>query len=205
VPLGDAVRRLETVGPAPERLEPVPLDSGAWLVCDTFKGAVETYESAIEALAEIPGRRLAVVGEVESPLEGQGAVYRRLGARVAAIAERVIVVGGRKVFLSYRSGARQVSEAPDLVVHAGDSVHAAAGMLRAELRAGDVVLLKGAGRQRLQRIALLLRGDAVACRLVDCRAPARVTCATCPWRERQAPGAAAPPPLSAASWARSGR
>ncbi len=178
----DAVRRLEQIRPVPGRLELISLGSRGHLLRDDCKGAFETFESAIRLLGELSGRRIAVVGEVENPPQASGPTYRSLGAQLGAVAERVVVVGGRKLFQAYRSGARKAGFDGSRFLHAGHSVARAAEHVRGELGPDSLVLIKGASRHRLQRVGLLLEGERVDCRLVECEAPGRVLCRNCRWR-----------------------
>jgi hypothetical protein len=56
----------------------------------------------------------------------------------------------------------------DAVVDVAASVHRAAAEIAADLGPGDVVLIKGRDTQRLDRVALLLAGRVVRCRLMEC-------------------------------------
>jgi hypothetical protein len=73
--------------------------------------------------------------------------------------------------------------AREALVDAGRSVRQAAAALAADLRAGDVVLLKGRDTQRLERIGLILAGRRVGCELVECDVRL-IRCDTCPMLER---------------------
>ncbi len=91
---GGGHRRLEPLPPTPGRLELVPLENGAFLLRDDFKSTLETIDAALDVLADIPaGRRLVVLGEISEPPGTQGPIYRRLGGRVAEIADRAVFVG----------------------------------------------------------------------------------------------------------------
>ena len=105
--LDEIVPALEGLAPTPGRLEPQPLANGVILLRDEFKSTLESIDAALDLLAELPARRrFVVLGEVSEPPASPGAHYRRLGARLARIADRVVVVGSRKAFQSYASGAR---------------------------------------------------------------------------------------------------
>jgi UDP-N-acetylmuramyl pentapeptide synthase len=167
-PLDMTLRALETVMPTPGRLEPVALPGGAYLLRDDYKAPAETIEAALDVLAEIPAtRRLAVLGAVSEPRGSQRAVYRQLGMRLGRIAVRAVLVGFDDV-RSYRSGARAAGMPADRLTDVGPSVHRAAAAIGADLRPGDVVLVKGRDTQRLDRVGLLLAGRVVRCERVEC-------------------------------------
>jgi UDP-N-acetylmuramoyl-tripeptide--D-alanyl-D-alanine ligase len=176
VPMEDALARLAELPPTPMRLEPVPLPNGAILLRDEFKSALETIGGALDLLERVPAeRRIAVIGEVSEPPGSQGPIYGEVGARLAAVCERVFVVG--RTFTRYAAGARRSSHGAGMFVDCGPIPARAVELLRDEIRAGDVVLLKGRDTQRLDRIALALLGREVGCALDTCDAPRR--CASC--------------------------
>jgi UDP-N-acetylmuramoyl-tripeptide--D-alanyl-D-alanine ligase len=72
----------------------VPLPGDAWLIRDEFKGTLETVEAALDVLKELPGRRIAVLGELEDPPGSQGPSFRAVGRRLAASADSAVSVSG---------------------------------------------------------------------------------------------------------------
>jgi UDP-N-acetylmuramoyl-tripeptide--D-alanyl-D-alanine ligase len=166
--LDTVVRSLEALAPTPGRLQPVRLENGAFVVRDDFKGSLETIESALDLLAEIPAeRRIVVLGDVQEPPGSQGPIYARLGERLAGIADRVIVLGETR---RYAAGARRSGHGPLPIVDARRSVLQAIETVRADLRPGDVILVKGRSTQRLERVALALEGRTVRCGIEACDA-----------------------------------
>jgi len=164
------------------RLQLVELADGVKLLRDDYKSTLETVERSLDLLAEIPGRRrLVVLGEVSEPPGSQGPLYRALGARVAAVAAGLVVLGG--TFQRYATGATSASMPRNMIVNAGRDVLAAAAAVRAMLEPGDVVLIKGRDTQRLGRVALALAGRQVGCTIPECSLKISA-CDDCPMLER---------------------
>jgi UDP-N-acetylmuramoyl-tripeptide--D-alanyl-D-alanine ligase len=180
--LAGALERLAELPPVPGRLQPVRLPNGSYLLRDEYKSALETIDLALDLLAEIPARRLAVLGDITEPPKPQGPAYRRLGARLAGTVERTIFVGER--FADYAAGARRAGAPTASLVSVGRDPLQAAELLRQELRPGDVVLIKGRGNQRLERVALALQGRPVRCGLSLCPLAVNTRCANCRHLER---------------------
>jgi UDP-N-acetylmuramyl pentapeptide synthase len=180
--LDEVLPRLEELSSTPGRLEVVPLENGAWLLRDDFKSGLETIDAALDVLAEIPAtRRVAVLGDVSEPPGSQGPIYRRLGERLAAIVTTALIVGDQRKH--YAAGATRAGLPREAIVGIGASVVRAVEALRDELRAGDVVLIKGRNTQRLDRVALALAGRQVRCDIKFCDAyPTQ--CDGCPMLER---------------------
>jgi UDP-N-acetylmuramyl pentapeptide synthase len=177
-----AIERLAQLPSAAGRLQPLTLRSGAVVLCDDVKSSWETMIAALDLLAEIPARRrIVLVGDITEPPPPHRSHYRQLGARVASIADRLIVVGDQ--FRAYRTGAREAGMPEVAMVDAGPSILRAIDALPADLGPGDVVLLKGRLIQRFERITLHLAGRPVGCRLVSCRA-VMTSCGRCPMLER---------------------
>jgi UDP-N-acetylmuramoyl-tripeptide--D-alanyl-D-alanine ligase len=180
-PMENVLAALANVDPPPGRLQLVSLPNGAYVLRDDFKSSLETIDTALDVLAEIPTRRIAVIGDVSEPPGPQGPIYRRLGERLANVADRVIVVGEH--YHQYATGATRGRLARSEVVNAGKSFRRAVEEVRSHLRPGDVVLVKGRNTQRLERIVFALQDQLVRCELSFCRA-ANVRCDRCPMLER---------------------
>jgi UDP-N-acetylmuramoyl-tripeptide--D-alanyl-D-alanine ligase len=183
----DKVRAgLAALRPIPERLEAVPLPSGAWLLCDSWRSTPETIASALSELGRLTGwRRIAVLGNLDELAEGtQTAAYLDYARRAAAVAERILYLGNG--FEKFSRGTRQAGLPPGRVQSCRD-VHQAALELAPELAPGTVILIKGSHRQKLGRIRFLLAGVAVRCDLRSCPRTG-LSCRLCPNLEKVSEG-----------------
>jgi UDP-N-acetylmuramoyl-tripeptide--D-alanyl-D-alanine ligase len=180
-PLDAAVAALARLEPFPGRLQPVALPDGAWAIRDDTKASLETIGAALDVLAEIPGRRFLVLSRPPPWPESLEPLARGIGRRMAELLAGVVLVG---------DGAERLR---DLALEAGmpgEALHpveagarAAVASLRGLLRPGDTVLVKGRLYQKLERVALALAGEAVACDLVHCGVLG-LACADCAMRTR---------------------
>ena len=92
--LDQVLPALEALPPTPGRLESIQLANGAVLLRDEYKSGLETIETALDVLSEVPAqRRIVVLGEVSEPPGSPGPIYRRLGERVTQVASRAIFIG----------------------------------------------------------------------------------------------------------------
>jgi len=180
-PLDEALSRLEALAPTRGRMEVVELPNGVLLLRDDFKSTLETMHAALDVFAEIPGRRIVLLGDVSEPPPPQRAIYQALGERVARIASFFIVVG--QSFEPYRSGARRGGMPNSCIIDGGRSPRQAADALKKILQPGDVVLLKGRDTQKLDRARLILEGCRVSCDIRFCNVRT-VACEDCPMLER---------------------
>jgi UDP-N-acetylmuramyl pentapeptide synthase len=183
LPLEGALARLRSVGPSPERLEMMPTEGGAFVLVDTYKSILETIVASLETLAALRAdRKIVVLGDIEEPKGSQGPLYRDLGARLAHIATRVVFVGGEKAYQSLARGARDAGMPRERIAYAGRSPQRAAELAREDLRAGDIVLVKGRSTQQLERVAFHLMGRPMPCDIWFCGL--KPGCAQCPVTKR---------------------
>lgn len=177
VSLDKAIAALEVLPPRRGRLQHEPLPGGAWLIRDDFKSSLETVDAALDLLAEVPARRIVVIGSVSEPPGSQGPIYRRLGGRIATIASRLVVVSSE--FQRYAAGARAAGMPRSALVDGHRDLRGVWEAVRADLQPGDVVLVKGRDTERLDRVGLALQGRDVRCTIAFCDLRG-IRCEACP-------------------------
>jgi hypothetical protein len=176
----------------------VRLPNGAIVLRDDYKSTFETIEAALEVFRAVPARRrVLVLGEIQEPPAPVGESYRQIGQLAAEVATRVVLIGGRDV-RRYRTGLKRGGLGPEAILRV-ESVSTAVEALRRELRAGDVVLLKGAVTQRLERVLLNLEGRTVRCTVSRCPVT-RSACRQCAMLERGWEGVPIPTPRPRRAW-----
>lgn len=172
------LEKLEPLSPTPERLEPVRLATGAFLLRDECKSTLETIDAALDVMAEIPARRkIVVLGDVSEPPGSQGPIYRRLACRIAEIATQAVFISANCHY--YTAGAARAGMSRDAVTKAHTSLKKALLAIPADLGEGDVLLIKGRENQRLGRIALALMGREVRCGILPCSVIPSIACEQC--------------------------
>jgi len=135
------------------RLVAVHTQNGALLLDDTYNASPESTLAALNMLSELDGRRIAVLGDMLElgPYEQTG--HEMVGVRAAEVCSELLAVGdlGKLIAaaaISAGMGAWTVNWVPN--------VSAAIDFLRKQLRAGDVVLIKGSHSLRMDRIVAAL-------------------------------------------------
>jgi UDP-N-acetylmuramoyl-tripeptide--D-alanyl-D-alanine ligase len=155
VALDDAVHALETLTPGDNRGQTIQLN-GATILNDSYNSNPEALKSMIRTLAELPAqRRILVAGEMLE-LGEHAPEFHAVCGKAAAVAGIDVVVGvrGNAEHLATAACAAGV-EAIFL-----PGAPAAGQWLKQNLRAGDVVLLKGSRGVHLeQAIAVLNPGS----------------------------------------------
>ncbi|HET9347316.1 MAG TPA: UDP-N-acetylmuramoyl-tripeptide--D-alanyl-D-alanine ligase [Candidatus Limnocylindrales bacterium] len=113
---------------------------GVTIVDDSYNASPGSVLAALDLLGGMPGRRIAVLGEMLELGDGHDAGHERVGAAAAPIVDRLVVVGGEGP-AGIGRGARSSGLGDDAIVEAPDR-RAALADLEATLEPGDVVLVK---------------------------------------------------------------
>ncbi len=122
------------------RLVPRRAQGGATLLDDTYNASPASMLAALDLLEEIPGRHVAVLGDMLElgPHEEEG--HRQVGARAAQVLDLLVTVGPRAARLADEARRRGL---PPEAVHSVMEVEEAVRLLPELVREGDVLLVKG--------------------------------------------------------------
>jgi UDP-N-acetylmuramoyl-tripeptide--D-alanyl-D-alanine ligase len=143
-------RALAGLRPIPGRLDPRPGPRGARLIDDSYNANPDSVTAALAVLADLPGRRWLVLGDLAELGPGAAALHRTLGeqARAAGIqrlwAQGALCAGA---VAGFGAGARQFPDREALTA-----------ALQAELGAQDVVLIKGSRSAGMEQVVRALTG-----------------------------------------------
>ncbi len=136
------------------RLQFRPLRGGAWLIDDTYNANPSSAHAALEVLAELPGRRWLVLGDMAELGRFAGASHEELGtlARTLGV-ERLYTFGPLAALAaeSFGAGAESFTDMDALV-------RAFGGAVPGEVR----LLVKGSRVNRLERLVASLTGAPTA-------------------------------------------
>ncbi|HET7677488.1 MAG TPA: UDP-N-acetylmuramoyl-tripeptide--D-alanyl-D-alanine ligase [Candidatus Limnocylindrales bacterium] len=123
---------------APHRSTLLP--AGEWRILDdSYNAAPDSMAAALDLLASLPGRHVAVLGEMRELGEMAAEAHREVGRRAAATTDLLVVVGAEAAGIA--EGARAESGPPLGVLEVPDR-EAALALLAERLRPGDTVLVK---------------------------------------------------------------
>ncbi|MBV0932692.1 UDP-N-acetylmuramoyl-tripeptide--D-alanyl-D-alanine ligase [Marinobacterium weihaiense] len=154
-PLTQIAGVLDRFTPVAGRLSPHPLASGALLIDDSYNANADAIKAATELLAQLPGERLLVLGDMAE----LGAESLRLHAEVGHYAaergiERLLVVGPQMqaavdAFTQHRPGAEHFKDQALLLER-----------LNTLLAPETTLLVKGSRSAQMDRVvAALLKGE----------------------------------------------
>ena len=131
------------------RLLPKPALHGAMILDDVYNASPMSTRAALDVLAELPGRHVAVLGDMlelgAHEIEGHQAV----GRYCAGILDLLITVGGRARLIA--EGAKMAG-LPVSAIHSVADNESATDLLLGFLQEGDTVLVKGSRGMAMEEI-----------------------------------------------------
>jgi UDP-N-acetylmuramoyl-tripeptide--D-alanyl-D-alanine ligase len=140
---------------APHRAQVIRL-GGITIIDDSYNASPLSVTAALDLLAGLPGRRVAVLGEMLELGKDSDAGHHDVGVAAAATCDLLVVVGARAAGIAL--GAREAGLDPSRILEARDR-EAAVDLLRSRLRDDDVVLVKASRGIELERIVEALRAE----------------------------------------------
>jgi len=151
--LDEIVPGLADAGTAPHRSTLIRA-GGVVIVDDAYNASPASVLPALELLAGIPGRHVAVLGEMRELGTAHEASHRAVGEAAARRLDLLVVVDGGigGAAEGIVNGARAAGMAFGSVLPVPDAASATA-LLRGRLGAGDVVLVKASNGVELWRVA----------------------------------------------------
>jgi UDP-N-acetylmuramoyl-tripeptide--D-alanyl-D-alanine ligase len=135
------------------RLVAVRGPSGSLILDDTYNAAPPSVIAALNLLAELDGRRVAVLGDMLELGEFEEKGHRMVGARAAQVADEIITVGERARWIA--DEALQSGMQTSRVFTLEDS-QAAIHHLQNQVGKGDVILVKGSRGMQMDLIVTAL-------------------------------------------------
>ncbi len=139
------------------RRHAVQLPGGeAWVIDDSYNANPASMGAALAELRDTPapGRRLAVLGDMQELGRASAALHAGLARQLEGV-DRVWCVGPEMTALHRTLPAAVAGDRPA-------DAEAAADRVAAELRAGDVLLVKGSRSSALEVVVARLTGTAAA-------------------------------------------
>jgi UDP-N-acetylmuramoyl-tripeptide--D-alanyl-D-alanine ligase len=124
------------------------------LIDDAYNASPGSVTAALDLLAGLPGRRVAVLGEMLELGKGSATGHREVGTAAAATCDLLVVVGAGATGIA--AGARAAGLDPSRILEVRDR-DAALDLLRSRLRDGDVVLVKASRGIELDLLVDALR------------------------------------------------
>ncbi|MEX1023455.1 MAG: UDP-N-acetylmuramoyl-tripeptide--D-alanyl-D-alanine ligase [Planctomycetota bacterium] len=156
--LEEVLPYVASIDGGPQRMQRIDL-AGLTLFDDTYNANPDGMRAAVRVLAGMHGyrRRVLVLGDMLELGELAGELHHRLGRDAAERGiDHLVLVG--ELAKAAAAGALEGGLAPEAVTHLA-STSEATEAIGALLRDGDVALIKGSRRMRLERLVERLRDE----------------------------------------------
>lgn len=136
------------------RISVVAAVNGATIIDDTYNAAPLSTLAALDLLGDLPGRKLAVLGDMLELGTATEAGHRAVGRQAASMVELLVTVGPHAATIA---AAAQDAGLPAEQILACTSNAEAVSALAPQLQAGDYVLVKGSRGMQMEQIVAALR------------------------------------------------
>lgn len=155
ISLDRIVRALEAHTSPPGRMRILDGVKNTTIIDDSYNSSPVAVDNALDALRELPlrGRKIVVLGDMLELGKMSAEAHKRVGRRVAEVADMLVVVGVR---------ARGIVEGAldygmdEKVITQFDTAEEAGEQVKLSLQEGDVVLVKGSQLMRMERTVVCL-------------------------------------------------
>ena len=135
----------------PYRLRQVSGPNGSLILDDTYNASPASMRAALDLLREVPGRHVAVIGDMRELGQYEEDAHADVGVYAAERAEVIVGVGEKA-----KAIVDAAREAGHPAAHAYLSKSDAVEDLRKNLKAGDVVLVKASRALELETVVSAL-------------------------------------------------
>jgi len=136
------------------RLVSVPGINGSTLLDDTYNASPVSTIAALNLLADLTGRKIAVLGDMAELGDQEEEGHRRVGCRAADTVDLLVTVGPRARMMA--DEARACGLMPDVVTEV-ETNDQAVDYLRQVVQRGDMVLVKGSRSMAMEEIVAALQ------------------------------------------------
>jgi UDP-N-acetylmuramoyl-tripeptide--D-alanyl-D-alanine ligase len=135
------------------RLVAARAENGALVLDDTYNATPESTLAALSLMFDLPGRRIAVLGDMLELGQYERTGHEKVGARAAEVADVLLTLGQRAHIIAEAAVNAGMSR---MAIHEYDELGPVADWLKQNLGAGDVVLIKGSRGLRMDQIVATL-------------------------------------------------
>lgn len=151
--LGAVAEAIEALD-VPTRMRVIPLADGTRIVDDTYNAQPASMLAALDLLDEMPGRHVALLGDMLELGSATRYEHERVGERAGEVLDALVTLGPQ---------ARHMGEVAQDTghgeVHHASSREEATALLQALVRPGDALLIKGSHALGLEAVVAAFEGE----------------------------------------------
>ncbi|HWS23775.1 MAG TPA: UDP-N-acetylmuramoyl-tripeptide--D-alanyl-D-alanine ligase [Anaerolineales bacterium] len=139
------------------RLQPKKLANGTLIIDDSYNAGPDSTLAALQLLSEIPGKRLAILGDMLELGIYEEESHQRVGKTAAACVDELITFGNRSLITAQAARQAGLAEVFSFAPHQLDELVA---NLLPRLDGNEVILIKGSFSMGMKRIVSALEAAA---------------------------------------------
>jgi UDP-N-acetylmuramoyl-tripeptide--D-alanyl-D-alanine ligase len=149
----EIVAGLSSAGAAQFRIDAVPGPRGSTIIDDTYNSSPDSALAALNLLAELDGRRIAVLGDMLELGSVEEKSHRLVGRRAADVADILVAVGPRARIMAEE--AQQIGMDAGRIIWVSETPQAIP-VLEELIGDNDMILIKGSLGMGMDRIVTAL-------------------------------------------------
>lgn len=145
--------------PPPGRVRILPGSKGSIIIDDTYNSSPAAVLAALDTLKVVKGKRkIAVLGDMLELGRYSAEAHKHVGERVAETADLLRTVGFRSRLIAESALDAGMKETKIIQYEMNEAERAGEELL-SDLKAGDVVLVKGSQSMRMEKTVLAIMAD----------------------------------------------
>jgi UDP-N-acetylmuramoyl-tripeptide--D-alanyl-D-alanine ligase len=141
ISFADICKQLESISPVRGRMNLLPAIEKAVLIDDSYNSSPDAAIAALDTLAEMRGRKLAVLGNMNELGSHSAAEHERVGAHAAKIVDLLVVIGPDAE--DYLAPAAERAGLAAENIKRFRTPYEAGHFIKGMVKKGDSVLVKG--------------------------------------------------------------
>lgn len=146
----ESIKTINTFKTPPGRLSRLAGIKDSIIIDDSYNSSPLAEEVAINVLKEVCGqRKIAVLGDMLELGKHTEKEHHAVGTKISEVANKIIVVGQRAKMIA--EGAIENNFSKKDIVYFNEANEAGDYLIK-EIRAGDVVLVKGSQKMRMEKV-----------------------------------------------------
>lgn len=154
-----AVRGIAQWDPPPGRVRVLPGIKGSVIIDDTYNSSPAAVLAALDTLKSVKGKRhIAVLGDMLELGRYSAEAHKHVGERVAETADLLRTVGFRARLIAESALDAGMKDGSILQYEMNEAERAGEELAR-ELKAGDIVLVKGSQSMRMEKTVLSIMAE----------------------------------------------
>lgn len=138
------------------RLSPKKLANGTLIIDDSYNANPDSTVAALDLLSELPGRRIAILGDMLELGQYETEGHQKVGVKAAKVATLLLTMGKRAHLIA--QAARDAGMAAENVFET-ENIDTLLAHTRSLIKGNEVILIKGSAGMGMKRVVTALEKE----------------------------------------------